>query len=105
MTTHPLAFDLAAQGLTEERGARLGLRDLIARDKLLRRIVTDVKSLLTSEGTDFDDPEANLLWDEHLGTVPGGTNYAAHGDLSEHGMTDHHIAVIGPDINDTEPTP
>ncbi|WP_371792331.1 CRISPR-associated endonuclease Cas1 [Streptomyces sp. NBC_01471] len=102
--TIPLAFDLAAQGLTEERDARLGLRDLIARDRLLSRIVTDVKNLLTPEGTDFDDPEANLLWDEHLGAVPGGTNYAAHADLSAHDMTDNHIAVIGPEINDTEAT-
>ncbi|MGW5942150.1 type I-E CRISPR-associated endonuclease Cas1e [Streptomyces celluloflavus] len=102
--TIPLAFDLAAQGLTEERDARLSLRDLIARDKLLSRIVTDVKNLLTPEGTDFDDSEANLLWDEHLGTVPGGTNYAGQADLSAHGMTDNHIAVIGPEINDTEST-
>ncbi|MFF1518046.1 type I-E CRISPR-associated endonuclease Cas1e [Streptomyces sp. NPDC058305] len=103
--TIPLAFDLAAQGLTEERNARLGLRDLIARDKLLNRIVTDVKTLLTPADTDFEDTEANLLWDEHLGTVPGGTNYAGHADLSEHELTDNHIAIIGPDSNDTEPTP
>ncbi|MFJ7305305.1 type I-E CRISPR-associated endonuclease Cas1e [Streptomyces sp. NPDC099088] len=103
--TIPLAFDLAAQGLTEERNARLGLRDLIARDKLLNRIVTDVKTLLTPADTDFEDTEANLLWDEHLGTVPGGTNYAGYADLSEHGLTDNHIAIIGPDSNDTEPTP
>lgn len=101
--TIPLAFDLAAQGLTEERDARLGLRDLIARDKLLSRIVADVKHLLTPEGMDSDDPDANLLWDERLGTVPGGTNYASQADLSSHGMTDNHIAVIGPDINETDP--
>lgn len=103
--TIPLAFDLAAQGLTEERDARLGLRDVIARDKLLSRIVTDVKNLLTPEGTDFGDSEANLLWDERLGVVPGGTNYSNQADLSVHGMTDTHIAVIGPDITDTKPTP
>ncbi|MGW5346058.1 type I-E CRISPR-associated endonuclease Cas1e [Streptomyces sp. NPDC004050] len=103
--TIPLAFDLAAQGLTEERDARLGLRDLIARHKLLGRIVTDVKALLTPEGTDSGDHEANLLWDEHLGTVPGGTNYATHADLSPHRMTDNHIAVIGPEPDETDPTP
>lgn len=103
--TIPLAFDLAANGLTEERDARLGLRDLIARDKLLSRIVADVKHLLTPEGMDYDDTEANLLWDEHLGTVPGGTNYASQPDLSSHGMTDNHIAVIGPEINETDPRP
>ncbi|MFE9468951.1 hypothetical protein ACFYNW_36045 [Streptomyces virginiae] len=59
----------------------------------------------THEGTDFEDPEANLLWDEHLGAVPGGTNYAGQADLSTHGMTDHHIAIIGPEMNAGEPTP
>nr|WP_322779735.1 hypothetical protein [Frankia sp. Cas4] len=48
--TIPLAFDLAAQGLTEERDARLGLRDRIADTRLLGRIVGDVKTLLSPEG-------------------------------------------------------
>ncbi|MFE7132692.1 type I-E CRISPR-associated endonuclease Cas1e [Streptomyces sp. NPDC057638] len=98
--TIPLAFDLMAKGLTEERDARLGLRDLIARDKLLGRIVDDVKGLLTPQGQEFTDDAANLLWDEHLGAVPGGTDWSGTADLSEHGMTDHHIAVIGPDTDE-----
>ncbi|MEW2350875.1 type I-E CRISPR-associated endonuclease Cas1e [Streptomyces sp. NPDC006684] len=102
--TIPLAFDLTAQGLTEERDARLGLRDLITRDKLLTRIVTDVKNLLTPEGTDFEDSEANLLWDEQVGAVSGGTNYADSADLSAYGIGDNHIAVIGPDLDETGPT-
>ncbi|WP_027762049.1 type I-E CRISPR-associated endonuclease Cas1e [Streptomyces qinglanensis] len=92
--TIPLAFDLAADGLTDERDARLGLRDHIARDKLLNRIIEDVKTLLTPDGTDIDDAEAHLLWDEHLGTVPGGTDWSAE---------DTHIAVIGPEIDETGP--
>ncbi|MGW1260033.1 type I-E CRISPR-associated endonuclease Cas1e [Streptomyces sp. NPDC002513] len=96
--TIPLAFDLAAKGLTEERDARLGLRDLITRDKLLTRIVTDVKALLTPEDTDFeDDTEVNLLWDEHAGAVPGGTDWSADSDLSAPSITDQHIAIIGPE--------
>ncbi|MEU3193061.1 type I-E CRISPR-associated endonuclease Cas1e [Streptomyces sp. NPDC006992] len=92
--TIPLAFDLAADGLTDERDARLGLRDHIARDKLLNRIIEDVKTLLTPDGTDIDDAEAHLLWDEHLGTVPGGTDWSAE---------DTHIAVIGPEIDESGP--
>jgi CRISPR-associated protein Cas1 len=40
--TIPLAFDLMAKGLTDERDARLGLRDRIAEDKLLGRRCPDV---------------------------------------------------------------
>ncbi|TVL88489.1 type I-E CRISPR-associated endonuclease Cas1e [Streptomyces sp. SAJ15] len=100
--TIPLAFDLAAKGLTEERDARLGLRELIARDKLLHCIVTDIKTLLTPKDKDFEETETNQLWDEHLGVVPGGTNWSRDGDLSTHRMTDNHIAVIGPQTEATE---
>ncbi|MGY1438146.1 type I-E CRISPR-associated endonuclease Cas1e [Streptomyces reniochalinae] len=92
--TIPLAFDLAANGLTDERDARLGLRDHIARDKLLNRIVEDTKALLTPQGTDIDEAEAHLLWDEHLGTVSGGINWSAD---------DSHIAVIGPELDESGP--
>jgi CRISP-associated protein Cas1 len=101
--TIPLAFDLAAQRLTTERDARLGLRDLIARDKLLGRIVRDVKDLLTPEGTEIPDTELNELWDEKLGSVAGGVNYGWSADLIETAMGDDHLAVIGPDPNN--PTP
>ncbi|MFI6344178.1 type I-E CRISPR-associated endonuclease Cas1e [Streptomyces sp. NPDC050560] len=101
--TIPLAFELAAKDLTEERDARLGLRDLIARNKLLGRIVTDVKTLLTPDGTDFDDPETNLLWDEHLGVVPGGTDWST---TTASFTPDNHIAIIGPELDEgTGPTP
>ncbi|MCC3769498.1 type I-E CRISPR-associated endonuclease Cas1e [Streptomyces sp. UNOC14_S4] len=103
--TIPLAFDLAAKGLTEERDARLGLRDLIARDKLLGRIVDDVKNLLTPEGKDLEEDAANLLWDEHVGVVPGGTDWSGGADLSAYGMTDNHIAVVGPEIEGTGTAP
>lgn len=96
--TIPLAFDLAAKGLTEERDARLGLRDLIASNKLITRIVTDVKNLLTPEGADFaDDTEVNLLWDEHVGAVPGGTDWSGGGGLSASSTMDEHITIVGPE--------
>ena len=104
--TIPLAFDLAAKGLTEERDARLGLRDRIAADSLLGRIVRDVKNLLTPAGTDFEDIETNELWDEHLGSVAGGVNYGA-GDGALTGprsaeMGEQHIAVVGPEFDDDQ---
>ncbi|MFF7638011.1 type I-E CRISPR-associated endonuclease Cas1e [Kitasatospora sp. NPDC008050] len=96
--TIPLAFDLAKQGLTEERDARLALRDRVAENRLLGRIVTDVKSLLTPEGTEIPDTEANELWDERLGAVPGGANWAHTTALIDPGMGDEHLAVIGPEF-------
>lgn len=96
----PLAFDLAARGLTEERDARLGMRDRIAEDRLLGRIVNDIKTLLTPEGTEIPDEEINELWDEKVGSVPGGVNWAGAEDLVQPGMGDEHIAVIGPEFDE-----
>ncbi|MFI7097775.1 type I-E CRISPR-associated endonuclease Cas1e [Streptomyces sp. NPDC050161] len=120
--TLPLAFDLTAQGLPEERDARIGLRDRITETQLLARIVTDVKRLLNPPGTDFDTPETSELWDERLGTVSAGVNWSTpdgppappghptpdttpeHPPLTPTGMGDQHIAIIGPEP-DTPPQP
>ncbi|TDD77892.1 type I-E CRISPR-associated endonuclease Cas1 [Actinomadura darangshiensis] len=98
--TIPLAFDLAAQGLTDERDARTGLRDLIAENRLLGRIVHDVKTLLTpDEATRLPvDEDINQLWDEHAGAVSGGVNWSGSEDLIQPGMGDQHLAIIGPEF-------
>ncbi|ASO22343.1 CRISPR-associated protein Cas1 [Actinoalloteichus hoggarensis] len=105
--TIPLAFDLAAQGLTEERDARTGLRDLIARERLLNRIIQDVKALLTPSHVDAPedyDEGLNRLWDEETGSVSGGVNwYSAPFDeevraLIDPSMGEDHLAVIGPEL-------
>ncbi len=107
--TIPLAFDLAAQGLTEERDARLALRDQIAEKHLLDRVVRDIKTLLNPEGADIPDAEVNELWDEQVGAVAGGVNWSTSPgvqtgvDLVPPGMGDEHIAVIGPEFDDTTP--
>ncbi|MFE5851773.1 CRISPR-associated endonuclease Cas1 [Streptomyces sp. NPDC056500] len=89
------------KGLTDERDARVGLRDQIAETKLLSRIVTDVKGLLNPPGTDFDTPETSALWDERLGTVSAGVNYAATAaDFADAVLGDEHIAVTGPELDD-----
>lgn len=99
--TIPLAFDLASKRLTEERDARLGLRDRIAEDRLLGRIVQDIKFLLTPTGADLEglsDVEVNELWDERAGSVPGGINWSTH-PLRPPGMGEEHLAVIGPEFD------
>ncbi|GAA4242351.1 type I-E CRISPR-associated endonuclease Cas1e [Actinomadura meridiana] len=99
--TIPLAFDLAAQGLTDERDARTGLRDLIAENRLLGRIVHDVKALLNpDEATRIPiDEDVNQLWDERAGVVSGGVNWSGSEDLIQPGMGDQHLAIIGPEFD------
>ncbi|MFJ9365297.1 type I-E CRISPR-associated endonuclease Cas1e [Nocardia sp. NPDC101769] len=95
----PLAFDLTADGLTDERDARLGLRDLIAERRLLAQIVDDVRSLLKVDVTE-NDIEAPQLWDERIGVVDGGTDWAGReADLVQPGFGDQHVTVIGPELD------
>ncbi|MEU5691982.1 type I-E CRISPR-associated endonuclease Cas1e [Actinosynnema sp. NPDC020468] len=93
--TIPLAFDLAAEGLTEERDARTALRDRVVETQLLQRIVRDVKNLLLPDGEELVDRDPRELWDEELGAVSGGVNWAsAHG-----GPAGEHVVVIGPEFD------
>lgn len=125
--TIPLAFDLAAKGLTDERDARVGLRDKIAESKLLSRIVNDVKTLLTpaeAPADPLEDGETSKLWDEHLGSVPAGVNWAREAPTNLRDdtasprppaeppgpdrpapaeMGDQHMAIIGPELPDPPP--
>jgi CRISPR-associated protein Cas1 len=84
MTSIPLAFDLAAEGVVEERAARLRLRDLVVEQQLMDRVVRDVRGLLfpaeaekPASNDDRDDLAPDALWDDTDGNVPGGRNYAA----------------------------
>jgi CRISPR-associated protein Cas1 len=88
--TIPLAFDLAAGGKTDERDARLAVRDQIRDRRLLPRIVDDIRKLLTVD-CDEDDEDLRELWDETGETVDGGLNWA----------DDTHLDVIGPPISST----
>ncbi|WNV92097.1 type I-E CRISPR-associated endonuclease Cas1e [Umezawaea sp. Da 62-37] len=97
--TIPLAFDLTAQGLIDERDARTALRDRIVDTGLLHRVVDDVKSLLFPDGEEPSDNGANELWDEELGTVSGGVNWSS--DLD--GRGGEHMVVIGPEFDEIEP--
>ncbi|WP_283133415.1 type I-E CRISPR-associated endonuclease Cas1e [Rhizohabitans arisaemae] len=107
--TIPLAFDLCSKGLLQERDARLALRDRIAEDKLLERIIGDIKQLLSPDGAEIPEIDVNQLWDEKLGSVSGGVNWATSGDpftdaglggITPATMGEDHIAVIGPEFPD-----
>ncbi|MEE1753024.1 type I-E CRISPR-associated endonuclease Cas1e [Streptomyces sp. SP18CS02] len=86
--TIPLAFDLAAKGLTSERDARTALRDALVRGKLLPRIVDDIKNLLVPQGDTLLEEELGGLWDDGDGVVSGGRNW---GDALS---ADSHLDVI-----------
>ncbi|WP_329453220.1 type I-E CRISPR-associated endonuclease Cas1e (plasmid) [Streptomyces sp. NBC_01724] len=75
--TIPLAFDLAARGLTSERDARTALRDAVVQGKLLPRIVTDIKRLLVPDSADLLDQDLGALWDDGDTVVAGGRNWSA----------------------------
>lgn len=97
--TIPLAFDLTAKGLTSERDVRTAFRDRVADGKLMTRIVQDIKTLLLSEGNEVVDQDAHELWDEALGSVPGGINWAA--DYADMIDDSSFLGVTGPEV--TEP--
>ncbi|WUD70246.1 type I-E CRISPR-associated endonuclease Cas1e [Streptomyces sp. NBC_00510] len=73
--TIPLAFDLAAKGLTTERDARTALRDAVVRGKLMPRIVTDIKHLLAPNPDTPLDEELSGLWDESNTIIASGRNW------------------------------
>jgi len=83
LTTIPLAFDLVGEGFVDERTGRLRFRDLVVEQKLMERVVRDVRGLLFPAEADHapdDDDEGpdgrpDALWDLG-GEVPGGRNYA-----------------------------
>lgn len=101
--TIPLAFDLAAKGHTSERDARTAFRDAVADGNLMSRVVRDVKTLLLGEDIDSTDADADALklWDEEVGSVPGGVNWAEQyaDDIDAETL----LGISGPDIDDTRP--
>lgn len=94
-TTIPLAFDLAANGRTEERDARTGFRDRVSDGALMSRIVKDIKALLIGT-TELHDEDQHWLWDGDEGSVPGGLNWATNfaDSIVEHDL----VGITGPEI-------
>jgi CRISPR-associated protein Cas1 len=94
--TIPLAFDLAAAGNVTERDARTAFRDRVADGALMGRIVRDIKSLLLGEDAEFFEQDWNHLWDEQVGAVHGGVNWAS--DLSDRWDAESFLGVTGPEL-------
>lgn len=95
--TIPLAFDLAAGNHVEERDMRLALRDKMADGRLLHRIVDDIRVLLADGdgGDETGDGDRQELWDEKVGSVPGGVSW--HGPGADDLMVEvAHQVVSGP---------
>ncbi|MFI5792359.1 type I-E CRISPR-associated endonuclease Cas1e [Streptomyces sp. NPDC051677] len=90
--TIPLAFDLAAKGLTAERDARTALRDAVVHGTLLPRVVADIKNLLIPEGASLLDEDLKGLWGEGDTIVSSGRNWGT--PFAE----DHHLDVIPPSL-------
>lgn len=92
--TIPLAFDLAAENLTEESDMRHAVRQRFADGSFMKRVVSDVVSLLA--GDEVENGDVNHLWDEEVGLVSGGTDWSdeALDELTETGF----LKVVGPDL-------
>lgn len=95
-TTVPLAFELAARGLVDERDIRTSFRDRVADGQLMGRIVGDIKVLLMGGSHEDRDGDELHLWDEFDGAVPGGVNWAS--DLSETWSGESLVGVTGPEV-------
>ncbi|PLW66315.1 type I-E CRISPR-associated endonuclease Cas1 [Streptomyces sp. SCUT-3] len=94
--TIPLAFDLAAKGLTSERDARTALRDSVVQGKLLPRIVADIRDLLVPKGTTLLEEDSGGLWDDGDGVVGGGRNWGTY--VFD---PDSHLDIIPDPVGDT----
>ena len=76
-TSIPLAFDLAAEGVSDERTARVRFRDLVLEQRLMPTVVADIRRLLLGDEEPLDgDAEAEqvMLWDPD-GDVAAGRSY------------------------------
>lgn len=72
-TSIPIAFDLAAEGATTERAARLRFRDQAAEHGLVAQAVADVHRLLFGD-VEVDLAPSNALWDDDE-EIPAGFNH------------------------------
>lgn len=76
-TTIPIAFEIAAENPEDLPGkTRRRVRNAIASEHILERMVHDIKFLFTSDAeTDTTDAEPLYLWDDRQGTVEYGRSY------------------------------
>lgn len=94
--TIPLAFDLAAEGRTDERDVRIAFRDVLIDGRLLRRIIDDVADLLDDDAGGVD-ADQRLLWDESGVPVEGGVDWSSRSGRTS--LIDEHLVVSGPEFS------
>ncbi len=99
--TIPLAFDLVAAGRVSLRDARTTFRDKVADGHLMARIVRDIKDLLMGDDRDGADEDSRHLWDEQVGAVPGGVNWAD--DATGTWGAESFVALSGPELPEPGP--
>ena len=76
--TIPIAFEVATQAPEDLPAVvRRRVRDAMVEHHILERMVHDIRWLLLSDGEQMEEPNAVYLWDNTLGTVSNGINYAA----------------------------
>jgi len=99
--TIPLAFDLVAEGHTDEADIRYALRDRFADGKFMKQVVRDICSLLLEGTTELDEGEVNRLWDETGDTLTGGRNYSSTegtGDEFKILQEEGYLNIVGPEL-------
>jgi len=86
--TIPVAFDIAAgDSLDIGMDTRIRMRELFHDGALLERCSRDIRRLLLGEAASEPDEVTEAvdygdvsIWDEYVGSVPGGVSYADSGD-------------------------
>lgn len=85
--TIPLAFEIAAEGVTDLEGrVRRACRDVFHGRRLLGRIVPDLERALevggeADDALDVDEALPGGLWDPEEGEVEGGVNHGEDGEM------------------------
>ena len=79
--TIPAAFEIAASAPEDIGSAvRRRVRDLLAQNRTLERMVHDIRALLDEPGDAADGEDALYLWDDKSDFVPPGVSYGKEGD-------------------------
>lgn len=81
--TIPLAFEIAASSSREDISAQMRrkTRDAMVQNRLLERMVHDVRALLlTEQEMENEDKDALYLWDNRQSPVASGRTYAPEGE-------------------------
>lgn len=81
--TIPLAFEIAASSSREDISAQMRrkTRDAMVQNRLLERMVHDVRALLlTEQEMENEDKDVLYLWDNRQSPVASGRTYAPEGE-------------------------